>query len=346
MKIPDSVPWRSTGETLGSGGQANIYLVTRKDQPDGRNYALKVLRHVDSQQARERFQREIEAVKSLDHQAIAKIIDHSKPDDTFQYYVMDYYEGAVALDDIIFTGANPFHGNVLKSLDLFEQLVIAIRACEQSKPPIIHRDISPKNILVLQSGMIRLIDFGICQIQDGQILTLIDENVGARNYTAPECEAGNDAQIGTHSDLYSAAKVLWSIITSQRAFAREEPAFGGRSMLKIFPTNSVTWYLNEIFEKTIRANPADRFQKTEELINHIREVRYLIEHRFPPLEEVGIRCPSCGRAQLIDFPQGHSVFGNPNPAGVVSIICRTCGFGFVRNTDYLRQNIERLRNLK
>lgn len=345
MKIPDYIPWHLTGQTLGSGGQANIYLVTHKDQQDGRNYALKVLRHVDSRQARERFQREIEAVKSLDHQAIAKIIDHSKPDETFQYYVMDYYEGAVALDYILFTSANPFHGNALKSLDLFEQLILVIHACEQSNPSIIHRDISPKNILVLKDGTIRLIDFGICQVQDGHILTLIDENVGTRNYTAPECEAGSDDKIGTHSDLYSAAKVLWSIITSQRAFAREASAFGNRSMLILFPTNSLTWHLTEIFEKTIRANPADRFQKTEELIKCVREVRHLIEHGFPPLEEVEMRCPSCGRAQLTNFPQGHSVFGNPNPEGVVSIICGTCGFGFVRNIKYLRDNINRMRNL-
>lgn len=346
MKIPDSVPWRSTGETLGSGGQANVYLVTRRDQPSSTEYALKVLRNVASRQAKERFRREIEVVKGLDHPSIAKIIDHSEPDDPFQYYVMQYYDGACTVDEVIFSGSNPFHGNVLKCLEKFELLVFAIGACEETKPPVVHRDISPKNILLLQDGTIRLIDFGICQIEDGRVLTLVDENLGTRNYSAPECEAGNDLQIGTHSDLYSAAKVLWSMVTSQHAFAREEPAFSSRSMFTLFPANSATWHLSRIFEKTIRANPSDRYQKAEHLLALIREVRYLVEHGYPPLEEVVGRCPSCGQPQLMDFPQGHAVFGNPNPEGVSSVICRACGFGFVRNMDWWRKNMERFRNLR
>lgn len=346
MKIPESVAWHSTGKTLGSGGQAHVYLVTRRDKPDGTKYALKVLRNVDSPQARERFRREIDTAKNLDSHLVAKVIDHSEPSDVFQYYVMEYYEGARTLASIVFSGQNPFHGNVSKSLEKFQQLVQAISACEQSKPPVVHRDINPKNILVLPDGSIRLIDFGICLIQDGEKITLVDEDVGTRNYTAPECEAGSDTQIGVHSDLYSAAKVLWSMITSQRAFAREEPAFTNRAMSQMFPVNSSTWHLALIFEKTIRANPADRFQKAEELLARINEVQYLINRNFPPLEEAGKRCPSCGQEQLAAFPQGHSVFGNPNPPGVQSIICNYCGFGFVRNVNYWRENIKRLSNLK
>ena len=59
-----------------------------------------------------------------------------------------------------------------------------------------------------QIDTIRLIDFGICQVQDGTIITLVDENVGARNYTSPECEAGNEESIHVYSDIYSASKVL------------------------------------------------------------------------------------------------------------------------------------------
>jgi len=346
MKIPDSLPWRPTGVTLGSGGQADVHLVTRRGEADSTTAALKALRNVHSRQAKERFRREIEAVKQLDHPSIVTILDQSEVDDPFQFYVMEYYKGAQTLASIIFTETNPFYGMALKALALFEQLVLAIRACEQSLPRIIHRDINPNNILILPDGSLRLIDFGICQVQDGHILTLIDENVGTRNYTAPECEAGNDAAIGTHSDLYSAAKVLWAAVTSQRAFSREEPAFNQRSMPEMFPLNSETWHLTFIFEGTIRSNPGDRFRKTEEALVRIRDVRYVIEHGYPPLEEVGRRCPSCGWMDLAQFPSGHEVFGNPNPQGVISMICENCGFGFVRNNDYIRREIQRLRSLK
>jgi serine/threonine protein kinase len=344
MKIPETIPWVPTGKTLGSGGQAEVYLVTRRDQSDSRNFALKVLKHVDSKQARDRFAREIEAVKILDSPFIAKIIDHSKPEDSFQYYTMEYYEGARSLANIVFSGLNPFHGNTLKCLDIFESLVMCIQACELAKPQIIHRDINPKNILVLPDGSIRLIDFGICQIQDGQVLTLVDEDVGTRNYTAPECESGNDTEIGIHSDLYSAGKVLWSSITSQRAFAREKPVFGNRGLDIMFPNNPLTWHLNLIFEKTIRANPQNRLSKTETVLKLIQEVRYLVERGFPPMEEIAKRCPSCGRSNVGDFPLGYTVFGNPNPQGVQNFLCKDCGFGFVRNVDYLRDNYQRFLN--
>jgi serine/threonine protein kinase len=345
MKIPDSLPWCPTGVTLGSGGQAVVHLVTRRDAPDASRAALKALRNVGSRQAKERFRREIEAIKHLDHPSIVKVFDQSEPDDSFQFYVMEYYDGARTLASVIFTGSNPYHGRSLRSLGLYEQLLLAIRACEQASPPVIHRDINPKNILLLPDGSLRLIDFGICQVQDGQMLTLIDEDVGTRNYAAPECEAGNDAQIGVHSDLYSSAKVLWSTITSQRAFSREAPAFAQRAMEQMFPTQPDTWHLTLVFEKTIRANPRDRLCRTEELLQRVQEVRFLIEHGYPPLEQVDQRCPSCGWVSLTDFPQGHAVFGNPNPKGVRSIICSNCGFGFVRNIDYITRSVQRLKGL-
>ena len=237
MKIPEELPWRSIGKTLGSGGQGVVQLVTRKDDPDCHKFALKTLHNVGSTQALERFRREISAVKKITHPAIVRVIDHSKEGDAFQYYVMEYHQGAESLASVIFSPSNRFHGNVLLSLDLFEQIISAIRACEESNPPIVHRDVQPENILVLEDHSIRLIDFGICHFQDGRMITLTNENVGTRNYTPPECEPGTDFTIGSHSDIYSAAKVLWSVITSERAFAREEPAFKGLfSMKEMFPT--------------------------------------------------------------------------------------------------------------
>jgi serine/threonine protein kinase len=121
---------------------------------------------------------------------------------------MEYHKGARTLNSLILSATNPYYGNVTKSLNLFEQVVSAIKFCQSSNPPIVRRDINPKNILVLPDDTICLIDFGICQVQDGTIITLVDENVGARNYTSPECEAGNEESIHVYSDIYSASKVL------------------------------------------------------------------------------------------------------------------------------------------
>ena len=200
-------------------------------------------------------------------------------------------------------------------------------------------------LLVLPDDTIRLIDFGICQVQDGTMITLVDENVGARNYTSPECEAGNNESIGVHSDTYSASKVLWSAITSQRSFAREEAVFKDRSMERMFANKPETWHLSHIFEKTIRQNPSDRVQGARQALALIDEVRYLIDLGFPPLREIPGRCPFCGMRDVGPFREGHRVFGNPNPRGVVSIMCNSCGFIFARNDDIWRGTIERLEGL-
>ena len=346
MKIPPSKPWLSTDRTLGSGGQGSVQVVVSRDYQDGREYALKALSNQTSPQARARFRREIEVVRNLDHPSIVPIVDCSEPDDEFQYYVMEYYENARPLHKVISPGtSNPYHGNVLKSLDLFEQIVSAIGACEAANPQIVHRDIKPGNILVLPDESVRLIDFGICQIDDGTILTLVDENVGPRDYISPECESGNDSEIGAHSDLYSAAKVLWSAITSRKAFPREEAVHTNLSMEMVFPRQLETWHLADIFEKTIRVRPSDRIGDTNGILAIVDEVRYLIKGGFPPLKDVAERCPSCGRKTLGAFSGGHSVFGNPNPRGVRSLICKTCGFGFVRNIQMLQENLQRLKQL-
>ena len=345
MKIPDHVPWRSTGTTLGSGGQGEVHLVTHRCQPQGPNYALKILRNAKSMQARQRFRREIEAIKSLTSDRIARVIDHSEVDEPFQFYVMEHHEGAKTLDSVIFSDPNPYHGNAAMSLDLFEQVISAIKDCQVTSPPIVHRDINPKNILVLEDKTIRVIDFGICQFEDGTAITLADENVGTRNYSSPECESGNVAQIGVHSDIYSASKVLWSAITSRRAFAREQAVFGDLSMEKMFPTASATWHLSHIFERTIRQNLTDRVSDVGETLALIHEVRYLIDRRLPPLREISSRCPSCGMRRVSQYRDSHNVFGNPNPAGVVSVLCNSCGFIFLRDNDALRKNIERIEGL-
>ena len=346
MEIPEYVPWCLTGTDLGSGRQGDVCLVTRKNELDGAKYALKNLRNTDSGQARRRFLREIEAVMELNHPNIIRIFGHSDEGDDFQYYVMEYHEGAETLESITSSqSSNPFHGDVLKSLDLFEQIISAIGAYEASDNQIVHRDISPKNILVLKDGTIRLIDFGICQFQDGQVITLVDEGVGARNYTAPECESGIDASIGIHSDIYSAAKVLWSAITSKRAFSREQPVFGNQSMSVMFPNQTETWHLTRIFEKTIREKPHDRSQKTLDVLSQICEIRYLIQRGFPPLEDTRKRCLRCGGMCLIRFPESHLVLGNPNPPGIFAIQCNTCGFLYLQNVDVWQASVDRIREL-
>ena len=115
MIIPESVPWKSTGKTLGSGGQGSVEVVTRRDADADKEFALKALRYNNSSRARGRFRREIEAVKNLSHSAVVPVVDYSEEDDEFQYYVMEYYPDASSLNRVIFSPTNPYYGSALKS---------------------------------------------------------------------------------------------------------------------------------------------------------------------------------------------------------------------------------------
>ncbi|HQO64406.1 MAG TPA: serine/threonine-protein kinase [Syntrophorhabdus sp.] len=332
MRIPKELRWELTGKTLGEGGQGQVFLVRdNREEFDG-VWALKALKRGESGQAYERFSREVSAIKKLQHPNIIRIIDNSSPDDIFQYYVMEYIDGARPLEKVIKADHNPYYANPVRSLWLFEQICSALVACESCSPKIIHRDLSPSNILVKQDLTIKVIDFGLCQLQGHETITLIDEGVGTLNYMAPECESGSEDVIGVGADLYSTAKIMWSAIKGLKAFSRENPVFNAKSMPEMFPGDPQTWHLHHIFEKTIRRDWRNRWGSASQAKSVARRVRFIIESGYPPLEEIGPRCPICGVGELSEFSGSHSVFGNPNPPGIMAFQCTYCGICFAKNS--------------
>jgi len=337
MKIPDSLKWKHAGRTLGQGGQAEVYMVTNEEEGDTQVYAMKILSRGRPRKAYERFYREIEAIRTLDHPNIVKIYDQSQPGDEFSYYVMEFIEGADSLKRLMSKRTNPFYGDPLKSLGLLIQLFEVIRACESID--VVHRDLKPANILVLPDESIRVIDFGICQIEGHETITLVDEAVGAANYMAPECESGAEGEASSRSDIYSAGKVLWSAMTNLMAFSRESPAFGGKSMQSVFPEKPETWHLHHIFERTIRRDPNIRYQTADEAFHGARLVESLVRREFPPLEHILKRCPICGIGTLKGFSRSHEVFGNPNPPGIHPFQCDRCGYCFPINVERVKRDL-------
>jgi serine/threonine protein kinase len=152
MKIPPNLRWKADGHTLGQGGQATVVsVVDTTDTLTGR-YAMKALAPGKPAKAYERFAREVEAMKAIDHPHIARIVGHSAPRDEFQFCVIEYVEGSRPLKKLIGTGDNPFFRDALRALGFFQQLVSAIGAWEVAG--VVHRDLSPANVLILPDGSI------------------------------------------------------------------------------------------------------------------------------------------------------------------------------------------------
>jgi len=343
MKIPGNLRWKPTGRSLGQGGQGAVVEVEDSANEFDGKFALKALSGGKPKKAYERFAREIKAINAISHPSIVNIVDHSSTDADFHYYVMDCCEGALSLKKLLGADDNPFKGNARNALSLFISLVSAIQACGAEE--IVHRDLSPGNVLVLPDRSVRIIDFGICQVSDGETITLTDEGVGTQNYMAPETEAGASGEISSKADLYSAGKILWSAIANQNAFAREEPVFNAKSMHTLFPEDPTTWHLHHIFEGTIRQEHSNRWT-VDDALAQARHVNFLVTTGHPPLELIDERCPLCGVGKLGKFDGAHMVFGNPNPSSISSLQCRYCGFCFAQNRTMVRENLQRRTELR
>jgi len=286
-----SVGW-TLGEQLGHGGQGEVFFAVRKEEPDGRKHAFKFLNDKGSSTARERFRHELDALTRLDHPGIVKVVQHAQPGDSFQYYVMEYVDGAESLRKLIGRNSNPFFKDPLKAVDGFIQIAEALAACEKLR--IVHRDLSPANVLVA-GERIMLIDFGLCHIEDGHTITLTEEAVGTPHYRAPECSGYSRQEPDIRADLYSAGKILWSMIANKPAFDRESPVFNELSLAKLLLDTRMAWHLHHIFEFTIRSEATKRYDNTYRALEGARDVRRLITEGYKPLEQLADNlCPLCG----------------------------------------------------
>lgn len=352
--IPESVPWQRTGKTLGGGGQSTVHEVEPK--PDSgfpsAKYAMKELKNVSSNQAKARFLQEIDALKQIKDPRIVNIIDHHKENASFLYYVMPYDEKFTPIEKIIFSANSPFRANPKACLDLVAECAEALHKVHKHEKGIVHRDLNPANILYnSKTKKPLIIDFGCCQMEGDHKITLVDEGVGTPNYMAPECESGAPGEVTFKSDIYSLGKLLWSMVTSHRTFARETPAFTTKNLTKQFPNNPDCWHLTRIFQKTIRENPNHRYENAEKLTEDCRLVIYLID-RFPPPERVMNFCPACGQGEITPKKKRQSpvpmytIFGNPMPEGCVGLHCPVCGYLSAWDTRVLKKREQELSNME
>ena len=175
----------------------------------GRKVALKVLdrQRCSSREAEARFRQEARVVAQLRHDNLVQIHDFGVSADGRPYYAMEYLEGETLAERLTRQGRLPWE----------EALGYAIQACQALESAhalgVIHRDIKPANLLVTSTGTLKLLDFGITQINaepdrlEAESLSLI----GTPEYMAPE-QIGHDA-VDARADIYALGAVLYELIT-------------------------------------------------------------------------------------------------------------------------------------
>jgi len=256
----------------GTGGMATVWRgLTRGAAGFTRPVAIKRIlpQLVADEKFVEMFIEEARVVSELQHPNIVQIHDFGEEDGDY-FLVMEWVEG-------IDLGRHVRSYTVV-GLDPPWQLIAAIgievcralsAAHERSEGPVIHRDVTPQNILIGVSGIVKLTDFGLSRAADRGRMTNPDIVKGKLSYLAPELTFGEEPS--AQSDLFSFGVVLWESLTGHKLFTGDDDVdvvLGVREA-KVPSLEGKRPGLPEalygIVEKALEKEPADRFASADEM---------------------------------------------------------------------------------
>ena len=249
-------------KTIGEGGMANVYLAY--DTILDRNVAVKVLRGdlANDEKFVRRFQREALASSSLAHPNIVEVYDVGE--DNGQYYiVMEYIEGK-HLKQLLKKRGNL---TVTEVIDIMLQITDGIAIAHDSY--IIHRDIKPQNIMILENGLVKVTDFGIAMAMNSAQLTQTNSVMGSVHYLPPEQASGSGSTL--QSDIYSMGILMYELLCGQLPYRGDnaveialkhlkEPLPSIREHLPSLPQS-----IENIILRSTAKNPKNRYADAREM---------------------------------------------------------------------------------
>jgi eukaryotic-like serine/threonine-protein kinase len=259
---------------IASGGMATVYLA-RSAGIGGfeRLVAVKVCHphlRADADFAA-MFLDEARLAARIHHPNVVPVLDVG--DDGALFFVMEYVEG-VALADLLKTSANrmPLAMVVRIVLDLLAGLHAAheLRGSDGQLLNVVHRDVSPQNVLVGSDGISRVVDFGVAKAEARATVTKGGEVKGKIGYMPPEQFLGST--VTRQADLYSAGVVLWECLAAERLFVADSDAavmnMVLRGQVRPWPKDSVPVpaALEAIVRRALATRVEDRFATAKEML--------------------------------------------------------------------------------
>ncbi len=257
-------------ELIGVGGMANVYRA--RDLKENRIVAVKVLREefLDNEELVRRFKNESKAIGLLSHPNIVKVFDVNFSD-AVQYIVMEYIDG-ITLKEYI------ERKKPLSWKDTVHFTVQILRALQHAHDRgIVHRDIKPQNIMLLEDGSIKVMDFGIARFSRSETRTITDKTIGSVHYISPEQAKGDitDAK----ADLYSVGIMMYEMLTGKLPFdsdsavsiAIKQISDAPKSPREIVP--EIPEGLEEITLKAMAKDPSVRYQSASQMLRDIDDFK-------------------------------------------------------------------------
>lgn len=253
-------------EKIGEGGMAQVYKARCKILD--RVVAVKILKEEFSTDSNfvEKFRKEAHSAARLSHPNIVNIFDVGQ-EDNIHFIVMEYVEGKT-LKDLISEKA---------PLDNELAVDIAIMICDgiqhAHEKGIIHKDIKPHNILITESGIVKVADFGIAHASSKKTITFGGNIVGSVQYISPEQAKGEPVTRAT--DIYSVGCVLYEMLTGKIPFDAESPITIALKHIHDEPelpreiNGNIPASLENIILKAMAKLPNHRFISAEEMRNSL-----------------------------------------------------------------------------
>ena len=271
-------------KSIGEGGMANVYLAY--DTILDRNVAVKILRGdlASDEKFVRRFQREALAASSLYNQNIVEVYDVGE-DNGMYYIVMEYIDGKHLKTLLKKRGKL----TVSEAIDIMMQIASGLSVAHDQY--LIHRDIKPQNIMILENGLVKITDFGIAMAMNSTQLTQTNSVMGSVHYLPPEQASGKGASL--QSDIYSMGILMYELLTGKLPYHGDnaveialkhlkEPLPSIREELPTIPQS-----VENIIIKATAKNPKNRYADAKEMYedlktclddNRLNEDKYVLKY--------------------------------------------------------------------
>src|SRR6476659_2538042 len=252
---------------LGKGGMGSVYAAT--DSQTGQRVAIKALtpQLAMAEGFRERFESEIESLKTLKHDGIVRLYGYGEQDGVL-FYSMELVDGT-SLEDEVKAGRR-FTWREVSNIAI--QLSLALKHAHDHG--VIHRDIKPANILLFGEDHVKLADFGIARLFGNTSLTTAGGVLGTADYMSPEQADGRP--VTARCDQYSLGGVMYALLAGRPPFrAKNLPQM--LQLQRFAKPEPVRRYAPETPEQLERVvmqllakDPVDRFPNTQVLARHLQ----------------------------------------------------------------------------
>jgi serine/threonine-protein kinase len=273
---------------LGEGGMGVVYRGLDKSM--GREVAIKTLT-VASEELRQRFQLEARS-GVLNHPNIVTVYDFGEQDGS-PYIVMELVPGG-SLKSLLDAGRQ---FTLIEKLEIVRQLCLGLGYAHQKG--VVHRDIKPANVMVQPEGNVKIVDFGVAQLQSHSAHTQTGMVIGTSEYISPERLRGQSAD--GRADIWSAGCILYLLLTGRLPFQVGDTASMRRvisephdpisSIVKGYPPD-----LEQVIDSALAKNPIDRYETAGEMASDLEAINEGLKRAHVDHELVKVK-------QMIDQQQ-------------------------------------------